>query len=139
MKSTKELIHRLKTMDKSNLNILADKDFKCPRIQYYLANLLREHELSPTAFISEMNLERSYGYQMLNGNRKPSREVLIKTAILLRLNLDETQRLLKIGKRSVLYPRIKNDAIAIFSLEKGLSLQEYQELLTAHGEGFDKK
>lgn len=128
MKSTKELLSRIKKSDKNDLGFLADKDFKCPQIRYYLADLLKEHNISSAEFIRQMNLERSYGYQILNGNRKPSREILIKTAVLFGLTMEETQRLLKIGGRSVLYPRMKEDAIAIFSIEKGLSLAEYQEL-----------
>lgn len=128
MKSTKELIGRIQKSDKSDLRFLENKDFKCPQIQYYLADLLKEHEISSAEFIRQMNLERSYGYQILNGNRKPSREILIKTAVLFGLTLEGTQRLLKIGGRSVLYPRMREDAIAIFSIEKGLSLAEYEEL-----------
>lgn len=128
MKSTKELIGRIQRSDKGDLRFLGDKDFKCPQIQYYLADLLKEHDISSAEFIRQMNLERSYGYQILNGNRKPSREILIQTAILFGLDLEETQRLLKIGRRSVLYPRIREDAIAFYSIEKGLSLAEYREL-----------
>lgn len=134
MKSTKELIKKIKNRDKNDLNFLTDKDYKCPQIQYYLADLLNEHQVSSAEFIRQMNMERSYGYQILNGNRKPSREILIKTAILLGLTLDETQRLLKIGNRNILYPRIPRDAIAIFSIEKSLSLSEYQELTAAYEE-----
>lgn len=131
MKSTKELIKKIKSIGRQDRDFLNDNDFKCPQIQYYLADLLREHNISYVEFIQQMNLERGYGYQILNGNRKPSREILIKTAILLQLNLEETQRLLKIGNRNILYPRMKRDAAAIFSIEKKLSLSEYLELLDA--------
>lgn len=136
MKRTSELIKKIKKADKKDLRFLTDKDYKCPQIQYYLADLLNEHHISSAEFIRQMNIERSYGYQILNGNRKPSREILIKAAILLQLSLDETQRLLKIGNRNILYPRIKKDAIAVFSIEKGLSLSEYQELMAAYAEEF---
>lgn len=132
MKSTKELINQIKSS--SNLCFLKDKDFKCPQIHYYLSDLLREYGISGMEFIKKLNLDRSYGYQILNGNRRPSREILIQAAMLLGLNLEETQRLLKIGKREVLYPRVKRDAIAIYSLEKGLCLEEYWELLDAYEE-----
>lgn len=131
MKSTKELVKKIKSLDRQDRDFLNDNDFKCPQIQYYLSDLLREHNISCVEFIQQMNLERGYGYQILNGNRKPSREILIRTAILLRLNLEETQRLLKIGKRNILYPRVKEDAVTIFSIENHLSLSEYLELLDA--------
>lgn len=129
MKNTSELLQKIRKMKKSDINLLTGKDFSSPRIHFYLTDLLREHEISNIDFFNKMELERSYGYQILNGRRKPPRELLVKTAIFLRLNLEETQRLLKIGCREILYPRIRTDAIAIFVIEKKLSLAEYQELM----------
>lgn len=132
MKNTKELLNRIKK--KKDMEFLKEKDFKCPRVHYYLSDLLREHGMSKVDFITKMNLEKGYGYQILNGNRRPSREILIRLAVLLKLNLEETQRLLKIGERQVLYPRVKKDAIAIYAIEKGLGMEEYWELLDAYGD-----
>ena len=134
MKDTSEIINKINSYDKTNIDFLNDTDFQCPQIQYYLADLLHTHKVSCKDYINALNLERSYGYQLLNGRRKPTRENLIKTAIWLELNLQETQRLLKIGNREVLYPRVKRDAIAVFAIEKRLSLQEYQELIDAYEE-----
>lgn len=134
MRDTGEIINKIKCYDKINTDFLNDTDFQCPQIQYYLSDLLRTHGMSCKNYINALNLERSYGYQLLGGRRKPTREHLIQTAILLNLNLEEAQRLLKIGNREVLYPRIKRDAIAVFAIVKGLSLQEYQELIDAYEE-----
>ncbi|MGN0377427.1 MAG: helix-turn-helix domain-containing protein [Suilimivivens sp.] len=135
MKSTGDLIDQLKNRNKKDLDFLKDKDFKCPEMRYYLADLLRTHKMTSAEYIEKMNLDRSYGYQLLNGRRKPSRELLIRTAILFELNLEETQRLLKIGNREVLYPRVRKDAIAVFVIEKGLPLSEYQELVETYEKG----
>lgn len=135
MKSTGDLIDQLKNRNKKDLDFLKDKDFKCPEMPYYLADLLNTHKMTSAEYIQKMNLDRSYGYQLLNGRRKPSRELLIRTAILFELNLEETQRLLKIGNREVLYPRVRKDAIAVFVIEKGLSLSEYQELVETYEKG----
>lgn len=132
MKNTTELICKIKKHKKNNMGFLIDEDFSCPQIQYYLSDLLRAHEISNGDYIRALNLERGYGYQILNGRRKPSREHLIQTAILLHLNLIETQRLLKIGNREVLYPRVKKDAIAVFAIEKRLKLPEYLELMDTY-------
>lgn len=133
MKPTKELINQIKNRKKGDMDFLKEQAFKEVQIQYYLADLLREKGVSRGEFIREMNLERSYGYQILNGNRKPSREILIRTALLLDLDLEKTQRLLKIGKREILYPRVKKDALVIYAIEKELSLREYLELLEEYG------
>lgn len=50
------------------------------------------------------NMEKSYFYQILKGRRAPGLDFLIKLAFVLKLNLDETQRLLKIANRQPLYP-----------------------------------
>lgn len=134
MINTTEIINRIKKNKTGDLCFLNDADNRCPQIHYYLADLLQTHEMSSKDYIKALNLERSYGYQLLNGRRKPSREHLIQTAILLNLNLNETQRLLKIGHREVLYPRVKRDAIAVFAIEKRLDLSEYQELMDAYEE-----
>lgn len=60
--------------------------------------------------------------------------MLLQTAILFHLDYAKTQRLLKIGKREVLYPRVRKDALTIFALENNLSLQEYQVLLESYEE-----
>lgn len=129
MKNTSELLREIKKMKKNDIGLLAGRDFSSPQIHFYLTDLLCGHDISNIDFFNKMGLERSYGYQILNGRRKPSRELFVKTAIFLRLNLEETQRLLKIGSREILYPRIRTDAIAIFVIEKKLSLAEYQELM----------
>lgn len=132
MKNTTELISKIRKSKKNNVDFLINEDFYCPKIQYYLSDLLRAHEISNGDYIRALNLERGYGYQILNGRRKPSREHLIQTAILLHLSLRETQRLLKVGNREVLYPRIKKDAIAIFAIEKKLKLSEYLDLMDTY-------
>ena len=134
MKDTTEIVNKITNCDRNSAEFLDDADLYCPQIHYYLTDLLRAHEMSNSDYIKALNLERSYGYQLLNGRRKPSREHLVQTGILLHLGLEETQRLLKIGHREVLYPRVKRDAIAVFSIVKGLDLSEYQELMDAYEE-----
>lgn len=134
MKDTIEIVNKITNCDRNDPAFLDDADMYCPQIHYYLADLLRAHEMSNKEYIKALNLERSYGYQLLNGRRKPSREHLIQTAILLHLELEETQRLLKIGHREVLYPRVKKDAIVVFAIDKKLDLSEYQELMDAYEE-----
>ena len=48
---------------------------------------------------------------------------------LLGLGLEETNRLLKIGRKEILYPRIREDAAAIFAIEKRLPLSQFDELM----------
>lgn len=129
MKSTEELLHQIKEQKTWNPSFLEDADFSCPPAAIYLCGLLTERNLEIKDAIRELGMERSYGYQIFNGTRKPTRNILIRLAVLLRLDLDGANRLLKIGRKEVLYPRIRHDAAVIFAIEQGLSLEQLDALL----------
>ncbi len=75
------------------------------------------------------NLDRSYGYQLFNGTRRPTRDVLLTLAIQLGLSEAETQRLLKLAGRPVLYARNRRDAAVLYCLSHKLSPAEAEELI----------
>ena len=129
MKETSELFNKIKAYDGNDIGFIEGKEFKCPKIEFYLAGLFHERNIKVKEIIRRLNLERTYGYQIFNGTRHPSRDILIRLALLLGLNLEETQRLLKIGGKNILYPRVRKDAIAVFAIEKGYSPEEYEMLL----------
>ena len=76
----------------------------------------------------------SYLYQILNGRRTPSREKALRLCIGAGLSLEETQRVLELGKLGVLYPRDRRDAILIFAVRSGLDTTETDDLLDQFGE-----
>lgn len=103
-------------------------------IAEHLNELLEAREITVSELSSKLSYDRSYMYQFFNSRRKPTRTLLLQIAILLSLSTDETQRLLRIGQRAALYPRVRADAAVIYALEHGLSLEETDELLTQIGE-----
>ena len=129
MKSTEELIHQIKEQKINALSFLEQREYSCPSVSIYLNDLLAEHRMETKDAIRRLGLERTYGYQLFNGTRKPTRTLLIRLAILLGLGLEETNRLLKIGRKEILYPRIREDAAAIFAIEKRLPLSQFDELM----------
>lgn len=74
-------------------------------------------------------LSRSYVYQLLQGERRPSRDVVIRLALIFHLSMEETQSLLRAAQRGALYPKVHRDACLIYCLEQKLGLQEACELL----------
>ena len=74
-------------------------------------------------------LSRSYVYQLLQGERRPSRDVVIRLALIFHLSMEETQSLLRAAQRGALYPKVHWDACLIYCLEQKLGLQEACELL----------
>lgn len=125
IKSSKNLADMQNKMDGAITN---------PKATECLKSLLETSGISTMDLAREALLDRSYTYQLLNGIRTPNRNILLRFAFILKLNLDTTGRLLTLFQKSSLYPRFLRDAIIIFSLEKGYSLLDTNELLLSMGE-----
>lgn len=127
MRSTRELVTSIKRM--SSPNELSREEFSVIDFPSYIKELMNEHNIKPRELIVQLNMEKSYFYQILKGRRAPGRDFLIKLAFVLKLNLDETQRLLKIANRQPLYPRVKKDAAAIYAISHKMNYEKYEELI----------
>lgn len=108
--------------------------FSAPSLAAYLGELLHSRCLTVQDVVVGCNLDRSYGYQLFNGTRKPTRNFLLRLALLLRLSENEAQRLLKIAERRPLYARNRRDAAVLYGLTHRLTEDETQELLAELGE-----
>ena len=95
----------------------------------YLRRLCEERDVVPEQIIKKAQIDRTYGHQLFNGTRNPSRDKLIQLAVGFGLSLEETQTLLKKAGKSVLYPKIKRDAACIYGISHGMNVMELQELL----------
>lgn len=133
-KSTGTLIRKLKeargfeSFCIENAEELAEADF-CA----YLEKLCREKRKEAGRVISASDIDRTYGYQIFNGTRRPSRDKAIQLAFGFGLDVEETQGLLRAADKSVLYPRIKRDAAIIFAISRKMSLTETQIFLMSLG------
>ena len=88
--------------------------------------------LSALCVIDKAQIERTYGHQLFNGTRRPSRDKVLQLAIGLGLDVDETQALLRAAGKSLLYPRLKRDAVILYGIQKGLPVLTVQEILTKY-------
>ena len=93
---------------------------KAPNIHILINKYIVEKNAAHADIIRNLNVERCYGYQLLNGNRIPTRVQLIKIGFLLKLRLDEIQKLLKVAGKEILYPRNVTDAKVIHAIEHEL-------------------
>ena len=132
MKSTEELLALLKDIDIEEFK--KQDSFSDISISDYLNQLLKYHNLRAKDVIIRLNMERSYAYQILKGRRQPTRNFLIRFAFLCRMSVSETQKLLTVGKRPVLYPRNRFDAAILYCLQHNLGEEELNELLMDIGE-----
>lgn len=102
-----------------------------PSFCEYIAKLCDERELVPERIVKLSQIERTYGHQLFNGTRKPSRDKALQLAFGFGLNVEETQKLLRVAGKSELYPRIKRDAVILHCLARRKDLFETQDALAA--------
>jgi len=120
----------------NNLDSFLSKNksnFNLPVFHEYIQSICDERKVSAESIIKAADIDRTYGHQLFNGTRKPSRDNVIKLAIAFKLDVDNTQRLLCIAEKAALYPRIERDSIIIFAIGKEYDVQHLQELLFEHG------
>lgn len=98
-----------------------------------LNSLARERNEIPEHIILRAGIERTFGHQLFNGTRRPSRDKTLQLAFGFQLNESDTQRLLQVAVKSPLYPRIQRDAVILFALNKKLTLMDTQGLLAELG------
>lgn len=127
MKTTSELEHNIRSA--ASPDVLLEQEPDQLSLTSYLHLLLERRGLSVGSVIRQCNLDRSYGYQLFNGTRRPTRDMLVALALQLEFTEEETQRLLKLAGRPVLYARNKRDAALLYSLTHRLTLAQAGELL----------
>lgn len=95
----------------------------------YLEELLEQKGLKRSQVVHMANLNETFGYQIFTGQRNPSRNKVLQIAFAMALSLRETNRALEAAGVSSLYSKDRRDAIIIFCLDRGCSLQKVNEEL----------
>ncbi len=98
----------------------------------YLCYLIKASGFDNGDILKNANIERSYYYQILKGVRMPSKDKVIALSLALKLDIDKTDRLLKLSNNGSLYPKIKRDAVIMFAIAHGFDLYKTNELLIEH-------
>lgn len=133
-KNTEDLLQELKAEKdiesyfSKNQNEMAKKEF-----YEYLLFYMEKKNLSKVELICRSGLNRIYGYEILRGEKLPSRNKAIALSIGLGLELEDTQRFLKLAGHRELYSRDKRDAVILLAITKHLKLMEINELLFDRG------
>lgn len=128
-KSTSRLLNSLKStndiiafLDENEKEILGETLSQC------LSRLLAEKDLTVAA-VAEKSGRGDYTYKIFNGNKNPTRDVIISIAIGMGLTLPETQLVLRLAKFAYLDPRNKRDSVFIFAINKKLDIYETNSIL----------
>jgi transcriptional regulator with XRE-family HTH domain len=135
-KTTSELFTRLfKASDLKDFIVQNEETMCVPPFHEYIAGLCREAGDTQEKIIKRSAIERTYGHQLFNGTRNPSRDKAIQLAFGFGLSIDKTQELIKIARKSPLYPKIKRDAAIIYCINRRAGIIETQALLHDLGLG----
>ena len=98
-----------------------------------LSRLLETTGLKKSQVIKDAELSEVYGYQIFSGVRVPERKKLLCLAIAMKLDITQTQMLLKQAGYSQLYVKLPFDSIVLYGLCKGLRVLQINELLYSYG------
>lgn len=95
LETTSKLFNRLRNRE-SGMAFL-NREQTAPTCAQVLREILTNARMSAPEWIASINISKSYGYQVLRGERTPGRDIILRTALALQLSLKETQRLLAAG------------------------------------------
>ena len=129
-KDTSEIIKELGLCPDFQTFYNENKDYMvASSLSQLLAQLLESKGLKKSQVIRNAEIAEVYGYQIFSGVRVPERKKLLCLAIGMKLNIEETQQLLKCAGYSQLYVKLPFDSIVLYGLCKELSVVQINELL----------
>lgn len=96
------------------------EDNSPPELHALLNKYIDEKELSKADVIRMVNIDRNYGYQILNGTRVPTKNILIKMSLFLKLDTAQINHLLKLAEKSPLYVRNIVDARVFYAVQHNM-------------------
>lgn len=85
-------------------------------LRSYFDEYMKEHGLTRKELVKNSQLDRTYGYQILSGLRKPSRDKIIALCLSGKMSFAEIQRALEIARAGILYPKEPRDAAIILCI-----------------------
>lgn len=100
-----------------NLNMAVIEANPPPTFSEYVISLMEEKDIKRSRLIRALNMDRNYGYQILNGTRIPTRQQILHMALFMGLDVAQTRKLLTLGQRETLYVRRPEDAKIVHCLE----------------------
>lgn len=121
--TTNELENNIKSADKLSVFLEEhSENFVATSLSNHLISLMIEKNLDKRDVVKNSNLNLNYVYQIFNGRRNAQRDKLIMLAFGLKLDTEETERLLKIANVSILYAKDRRDSIILYALHNKLSI-----------------
>ena len=100
-----------------------------PKPAEVLSQYITEKKMSKAEVIRMLNVDRNHGYQMLNGTRPPSRNILIKISLILKLDTQQINYLLRIAGKPQLYVKNVVDAKVFYAVKHHMEYLDAVEFI----------
>ena len=101
----------------------------------YMQIVIEETQLNKSELFKNADIERVYGYEILRGKKKPSRNIALRLLIASQLEFEDVQHVLKNSGYPILYAKNIRDSVIIFGIKKQLDLLKINE--TLYNLGYD--
>jgi transcriptional regulator with XRE-family HTH domain len=131
--NTNELLQMLFKETSLNRALHAYDTQLLPTCGQYLTALCEQRGITAESIIKKADIHRTYGHQIFNDTRQPSRDKVLQLAFGFEMDYEQAQKLLAIARKSALHPKVKRDAAVIFALKKQMKLAEFQAMLHKMG------
>jgi len=111
-----------------------ESELNAATVPEFLNEMLIRYNLEKNAVTERAAFPGTYAYKIFSGEKNGSRERLLWLAFGFPLTLEETRSLLRAGGYNPLSPKNKRDALIIYALDSGYSINEVKELLIENEE-----
>lgn len=95
--------------------------------------VLAELNIKKNDIIAKADIGYTYFYDILRGEKHPSRDTLVKLCLAIGLGVEDCQKILYTYDWAYLSPHIKRDSVFMFALVKELTIEETNSILEKTG------
>ncbi len=130
-KSTEELLKQLsdKQTEFSEFVNREENSFIKKDLNDSWLGLIKKSKLSKADIINKSDIGYTYFYDILRGEKCPSRDKIVRLVLAMRLELDECQKMMKLYNWAPLYAKDKRDSAMIYAVNNSFSVWQLDELL----------
>lgn len=130
-KSTEELLKQLsdKQTEFSEFVNREENSFIKKDLNDSWLGLIKKSKLSKADIINKSDIGYTYFYDILRGEKCPSRDKIVRLILAMKLELEECQKMMKLYNWAPLYAKDKRDSAMIYAVNNSFSVWQLDELL----------
>lgn len=111
-----------------------ESELKVPSLAEYLHEQLAQSGLRQSEVLKRADIEQTFGWYVFNGQRGMGRDNVLKLSFGMGFDARHANRALQAAGANALYAKNRRDAIIIYCLEHGYTLQQANDALYSFGE-----